>query len=419
MANMKGLKPGSALVTAIRDYRIVSALDEGGSGRVLLVVDEEGRELAAKVLDPNKSTSDKRKRFVNELQFGLRNTHPNIVTLLDSGVVELDGRHSPFYIMPRYKGTLREAIRAGLQPERALQLFVELLDGLEAAHLRRIWHRDLKPANILVNDPPARVAIADWGCAHFSEEELHTLVNTAPHSRLASFQYAAPEQRSVGAKVDHRADIFSLGLIVNEMFTKEVIGGTGHKAIGAIAKDYKWLDAIVDSMVSQSPEARPTSVDEIKTKLMSESRIAVSRQKLSEVESMVVDKASPDDRITSNPIRLVDFDWRDGVITLVLNQSVTPEWVQAFQGIDYRTAIWGKDPISFQFSGTKAINQIDTRQAQDLIDHFKRYLELANAKYLEVTARRLRAQEESERQAIQEAAKRERERLAVLSNLRI
>ena len=87
-------------------------------------------------------------------------------------------------------------------------------------------------------------------------------VETAPGDRLANFAYAAPERCGRG-EVDRRAHVYALGMILNETFTGELLRGTGHKRIDAVAPDYAYLDSAVDSMVRQSPAERPATIAQI------------------------------------------------------------------------------------------------------------------------------------------------------------
>lgn len=110
------------------------------------VVDSDGAAFAVKFLDPAKATSTRLKRFRNEIHFCSKNTHKNIIRVLASGISK-DG--ATFYVMPLFSGTLRDLISDGIAPHSVLGYFGQILDGLEAAHLQRVWHRDLKPENIL------------------------------------------------------------------------------------------------------------------------------------------------------------------------------------------------------------------------------------------------------------------------------
>ena len=169
--------------------------------------------------------------------------------------------------MPLAQGSLRNLMADGIHADAVLKYFGQILNGVESAHLQNVWHRDLKPENILVLDD-SRLAIADFGIARFAEEELYTLVNTDQNTRLANFLYAAPEQRNRGAPVDQRADIYALGLILNEMFTREVPHGTDYKIIGSVAPQYAYLDDLVAEMLRQSADARPATIDIIKLALV-------------------------------------------------------------------------------------------------------------------------------------------------------
>jgi serine/threonine protein kinase len=125
----------------------------------------------------------------------------------------------------------------------------------------------LETRNVLVLEG-SRLAIADFGVARFAEEELYTLVETGKNTRLANFLYAAPEQRNREADVDQRADIYALGLILNEMFTREIPHGTGYKVIGSVAPQYAYLDDLVTQMLRQSPDDRPASIEVVKRELI-------------------------------------------------------------------------------------------------------------------------------------------------------
>lgn len=149
-------------------------------------------------------------------------------------------------------------------------------------------HRDLKPENVLHDMAADVLLIADFGIARFEEDELFTAVETAAHDRLATFLYAAPEQRMRGANVDRTADIYALGLILNEMFTGQVPLGTDYTAIANVAPEYVYLDEIAAAMLRQTPERRPCSIDEIKNQLQAAKGEFVVRQRLSQIDQTVI-----------------------------------------------------------------------------------------------------------------------------------
>ena len=259
--NLKAKK--NVFKSAFDLYKVVGQLGQGGNGVVFEVVDESGGSWAIKRLSAEAAANRKCiKRFKNEIAFCYANKHGNIITIIDWGTAEDAGKVVPFYVMPKYPSTLRKAMRDGVPHELIPVLFCQLLDGLEAAHVS-VWHRDIKPENILYDPTGPRVILADFGIAHFAEEQLHTLVETSNGDRLGNYKYAAPEQRSNGV-VDQRADLYSLGLVLNEMFTREIPQGTRHKTIGSVAPEYGDLDGVVDRMVRQSPSERPSSIAEVR-----------------------------------------------------------------------------------------------------------------------------------------------------------
>jgi hypothetical protein len=267
-----GTNPGqpqeAKFETTFHSYTSGGQVGEGGAGTVFKVHNEHGELLAVKRLDPSKTTSEKLKRFENELRFCKNEAHPNIVKVPDEGFTNEGGKKAPFYVMPFYPKTLRHLMRKGIPPERILPCFAQVLDGIKAAHLQGVWHRDLKPENILYDPGTDTLVVADFGIAHFEEEGIYTAVDTNDSRRLANFLYAAPEQRTRGNEVDHRADIYALGLILNEMFTHQILQGEGYKRIESVAPQFKYLDEGVSLMVQQEPKKRPASVDAIKELLL-------------------------------------------------------------------------------------------------------------------------------------------------------
>jgi serine/threonine protein kinase len=250
--------------TPFETYRATGNLGQGGSGIVVSAQDESGELYAIKYLRAENVTKLRRKRFRNEIRFGQRINHPNIVPILDVGSVRIGDADVLFYVMPLYASTLRRVMSATPSSSRALTIFEALLSGIEAAHAAGVFHRDLKPENILLSHDMSDVRIADFGIAHFSEEALFTSVETRDQERLANFVYAAPEQRVRSASIDHRADFFALGLMLNELLTGEIPHGGGYKRISAAHSGLAQLDRVVDLLIRQRPEDRPSSTAEIR-----------------------------------------------------------------------------------------------------------------------------------------------------------
>lgn len=285
-------------------YALGRSIGDGGAGIVYESRTEDDEMCAVKILQTNQTS--KEKRFKNEIFFGVRNRHPNIISVWDFGRTA-DGK--TFYVMPFYSSNLRKQISEGINKEKVLDFFEQILEGVDAAHQNGVCHRDLKPENILFDVTTETLVIADFGIARFKEQDLQTAIETRDHEKLANFQYAAPEQRVKGRVVDQRADIYALGLILNEMFTCDVPQGTGFKRIGTVASKYSYLDPVINSMVQQAPENRPESINELRRLLRLTPRAAAPKADLlstphqpkvlsSEEREKIFDEADVDFEIT-------------------------------------------------------------------------------------------------------------------------
>jgi serine/threonine protein kinase len=401
-------------------YTGTDIIGEGGAGRVYLATDDAENVYAIKLLDTTKANREKVERFKNEVEFSLRNRHQNIITIIDHGVF-IDGKkHSPFYVMPLYRGSLRTLLATGIPQDKVLFYYAQLLDGVEAAHLQKVIHRDLKPENILNNEAQDRLVIADFGIARFEEEALYTAVETSPNERLANFQYAAPEQRSRITHVDHRADIYALGLILNEMFTGKVPHGTGYKTISSVAPDYGYLDEIVSAMLRQSAEERPASIDMVKQQLIGRKQEFITRQRLSELKQTVVPVTDLDDPLIIDPPQLVNFEYERGVLYLFLKRPVNDKWVFALRNMrSSYSSLMGKGPEQFHFSGDTASIRAAEHDVQQIIDYFKMWLPIANREYKQTILREQREEEERQRQELQKEIEEQERRQRVRANVRI
>lgn len=261
------LKKGITVYTAFSEYTVDKQISQGGNGTVFHVHDEANEKYALKAIDRNKTSTEKLKRFKNEIAFCENNDDPNIIKILDHGTCTVGGENYVFYLMPIYDQTLRRLMTEGIKPDRVLPLITQILSGLRFAHEKGVWHRDIKPENILI-DGIGNAIIADFGIAHFSSDNLATIVETKQSDRLANFQYAAPEQRIKGGAVDGRADIYAVGLILNEIFTHTLPIGSNYKKIGDVNPEYSWLDSVADSMLQQEPGDRPFPASNVALRIL-------------------------------------------------------------------------------------------------------------------------------------------------------
>jgi serine/threonine protein kinase len=283
--------------------------------------------------------------------------------------------------MPLYSGSLRTLLQPGIDPGDVIRYFAQLLDGVECAHLKNVVHRDLKPENVLYDQTTDRLVLADFGIAHFSEDELFTAILTKDNERLANHRYAAPEQETRGLTVDKRADIFALGLILNEMFTGEIPKGSGYKTIEGVSSEYMYLDAIVDHMIRQSPGERPSDIEDVKRILRVREDEFITSQRVSSLSQVVVPVSQLDDSLISDPIQLVDKDWDRGRLNLILNQAPNEKWVWHFKNQGNYSSLGDYPPEIFDFRKNNAIVNCPDTKVQQVIDYFKPWLSTANDLY--------------------------------------
>jgi serine/threonine protein kinase len=405
--------------TTFATYSATCIIGEGGSGKIFEALDDNGDVYSIKLLDPGKTTKEKIKRFKNELQFCLRNRHPHILTIVDHGVLIKGDGNTPFYVMPCYDGSLRDLLKVGISSDRVLNYFSQILDGVEAAHIQGVVHRDLKPENILYSKKDDCLVIADFGIAYFEENELYTAVETKDSTRLANFQYAAPEQRSRGIESDQCADIYALGLILNEMFTGEVPYGTGYKTIGMLAPSFGYLDSLVEDMIRQSPRDRIKSVEQIKNQLIGRKHEFITRQKVSELRNIVIPVTEIDDPLVADPPRLVNFDWDRDVLTLVFQRPVNEKWIWALLNMGSHSSVWGKGPEAFKIRGDKAVISATETQVQSIIDYFNAWLPAANRVYEQRVHRDKEESEEKQRKELERQVAEQEARQRILKNIKL
>ena len=196
-------------------YKILQKLGEGGMGAVYLASDLHlGRQVAIKVLSAQRMADEEsRRRFLHEAKAQAMLSHPNIATFHE--VVEHDD--TVFIVMEYVDGApLTRLIQAQeLHPDEILDIALQIVAGVKAAHDHGVIHRDIKPDNIMVTSD-GRVKITDFGLARWKGASSVTQKGT----RLGSTYYMSPEQAET-RKVDHRTDIFSLGVVLYELFCRQ------------------------------------------------------------------------------------------------------------------------------------------------------------------------------------------------------
>ena len=206
------------LTAALADrYRIERELGAGGMATVYLARDlKHDREVAIKVLREDLAASMGPARFLREIQIAAQLQHPNILPLLDSG--EAEG--FLYYVMPFVKGqSLRERLsREGELPiHEAVRLLTEVVDALAHAHEHGVVHRDIKPDNVMLSGRHALVA--DFGVAKAISEATGRNTVTTLGVAVGTPAYMSPEQAAADPHIDHRSDIYAVGVVAYELLT--------------------------------------------------------------------------------------------------------------------------------------------------------------------------------------------------------
>jgi len=258
---------------------IIEIIGRGGMGAVYKARQKElDRIVALKILPPGIGDDAAfAERFAREAKALARLNHPGIITIHDLG--RADGLY--FFVMEFVDGVnLRQLLADGrVSPREALAIVPQICDALQFAHDQGIVHRDIKPENILL-DRRGRVKVADFGLAKIVGMDAHPMgeagaaapgEGTQPPAALTDAgkimgtpAYMAPEQVEHPAEVDHRADIYALGVVFYQMLTGELPGKAIEPPSKKVRIDVR-LDEVVLRALEKKPELRYQQVSEVKT----------------------------------------------------------------------------------------------------------------------------------------------------------
>jgi serine/threonine protein kinase len=355
-------------------YRLERELGAGGMAVVYLAEDlKHGRKVAVKVLRPEIAGSLGADRFLREIAIAGRMSHPNIVGLLDSG----EDAGTLFYVMPHVAGG---SLRARLSKEGelpvadAIRILREAVDALRYAHGQGIVHRDIKPENVLFAD--SHPQLADFGIARAVSAAATDTRLTGTGITVGTPAYMAPEQAAGDPNVDHRADLYAIGLLGYEMLTGahpfgslpplQQIAAQVTRAIDSPDRLRPAVPARLAAIVTRCLEKRPAdrwqSADELLRELdgllaagPSDPRIRVEAElvsrafRLSEDLCLQLDRRAFDPRMIGGSIAFRDNGRASNVLVCFLSRwSTDPEDGDSFlRATQYRAvapALFGFDP---------------------------------------------------------------------------
>jgi predicted Ser/Thr protein kinase len=293
---------------------ILELIGHGGMGAVYkarqIALD---RLVALKIIRPETSDPTFAERFAREARALAQLNHPNIVTVYDFGRTA-----GMYYLLMEFVDgvNLRQVLHDDeLEPGRALAIVPQICEALEYAHHEGVVHRDIKPENILL-DGRGRVKIADFGLAKLVNQSAAEFQLTGTRQVMGTPHYMSPEQMESPQTVDHRADIYSLGVVLYEMLTGELPLGRFEPPSKKVQVDVQ-IDEIVLRSLERQPDRRYQYVSELKT----------------DVEALGGD-VSHAQYVVSGPLQMSDFGGLAVVVAvfalvgvaMFIAQSASPMW---------------------------------------------------------------------------------------------
>ena len=287
----------SRLSELFPSLQIIELLGVGGMGAVYKARQEGlDRVVALKIL-PEEFSHDVKfaLRFTREARTLARLSHPNIVSVYEFGNVD----DTYYFLMEFVDGsTLREFSRAGhLAPEHALTIVPHLCDALQFAHDKGVIHRDIKPENILMATDGS-VKIADFGLSRIIGNDDQQSVLTRTQQIMGTPRYMAPEQLENSHSVDHRADIYSLGVVFYEMLTGELPIGRFAAPSHKVEIDVR-LDEVVLRTLEKEPQRRYQHASQIKSDVQT-----ITSTENPALAPTVITRADCSDAESTSPVNL-------------------------------------------------------------------------------------------------------------------
>lgn len=254
------IKNFSSIILNGEEYKL-SGSKKAGADSVydLKKADEKNAEYVIKIHTKEENID----RFENEIKYLKECESKLIIDIVSDGIISYYdqndlslSRDYRYFIMPKMSSSFKEVINSQISYKDKLKLFLDVCYAVSFIHKKGIIHRDIKPENILFDEINKMAKLCDFGIAKFPDLNI-----TENGDRLANANYCAPEQRQKNGNVGPYSDIYSLGLILNEIFTKSLITGTEYKKIVEVCPSFGELDEIVYDMTQTDYKKREKSID--------------------------------------------------------------------------------------------------------------------------------------------------------------
>ena len=249
-------------------YSKLLKIDEGGMAYVYRGIQEPLQRPVAIKLLINGLSRDKeaRHRVDRESYIIARLTHPNIIHVIDRGIT---ADEMPYFVMEYLEGLdLGTASKINeISHTSKIDIIIQILKALSYAHQNNVIHRDIKPENILI-DNNGNVKILDFGIAQFYEEKIELTNQTTSGTVMGTYNYMSPEQRESSENVMERSDLYSVGVVMYEMFTGKIPTGVFPEPIRLNDEIEPELNKLTLGCLNQDPELRPRSAELLKNDLL-------------------------------------------------------------------------------------------------------------------------------------------------------
>ena len=402
-------------------YKQKQKILDSSNSEIWIVTDVDNNEFIAKILNKNIST-EKLKRYRNEVNFCRNYRNKHLIEVIDNGIKNINGENYMFYIMPKFDSDFRKIMKEGIDDSKILLYFNQILEGIKFIHNKGVFHRDIKPENILYDKKSNLLVISDLGIAHFNEDDLIDDPKTKKTSRMANFMYSAPEQRIKGGNVDYRCDIYALGLILNELFTSQIIQGSNYKKISDVNKNFSFLDPIVEKMTAQNPDDRYNSIEDVQYAINANIDIYNKEQDNERLRKIELDENKENDVLISDPIKIVNVKIdEDYKLIIKFNHFTNELWIETLMYVD-KTEILGYGPEKFEFNQNTAtlyLNKNTIKNAPKIIEYFKQWIKNTNNIYPEKAKEKIEKEKRVKEQEIEKAIIANKELQQIIKEIKI